>query len=241
MEQELKDQNTKDVGHGVPELMPGVKHANDQMPQLSKMQIDLMINAFAADFARVATLQYTNSVGQARMRWIGVDESHHELSHHPDSNKTSQEHLTKINKWYAEQLAYLAKRLAETPEPGGGGSLLDNTTIVWTNEAGQGELAHARRHPVACWSATGLGFRMGRSRSSSRRWRTTGCCWPWPTAWGNHILRSSATRTSAATGCSPCDLVIGHWWGYRPSCLRRPSSIAPSSGHPARMSATANQ
>ena len=32
----------------------------------------------------------------------------------------------------------LAKRLAETPEPGGNGSLLDNTLIIWTNELGKG-------------------------------------------------------------------------------------------------------
>ena len=31
------------------------------------MQIDLMVNSFVADFSRLATLQYTNSVGDARM------------------------------------------------------------------------------------------------------------------------------------------------------------------------------
>ena len=35
-------------------------------------------------------------------------------------------------------MAYLAKRLAETPELDGSGSLLDNTLIVWTNELGKG-------------------------------------------------------------------------------------------------------
>src|SRR5262245_12248691 len=102
MEQELQDTGGRDLGHAVPELEPGLKHENAQMPRLSKTQIDLMVNAFAGDFARVATLQYTNSVGQARMRWAGVEESHHELSHHPDSNRKSQECLTKINKWYCE-------------------------------------------------------------------------------------------------------------------------------------------
>ncbi len=162
MEQELKEQNSHDLDHPVPELEPGVRHANDQMPQLSRMQIDLMVNAFAADFARVATLQYTNSVGQARMKWVGVDESHHELSHHPDSNTKSVESLTKINKWYCEQLAYLAKRLAETPEPGGGGSLLDHTTIVWTNELGKGN-SHTLDDIPFVLVGNGLGFRMGRS------------------------------------------------------------------------------
>src|SRR5262252_6550782 len=119
MEEELRTAKTEDVGHAVPEPEPGVKKENDNIPRISKMQIDLMVNSFAADFARVATLQFTNSVGGARMRWIGVSEGHHELSHEPDSNAKAQEKLTKINKWFCEQLAYLAKRLAETPEPGG--------------------------------------------------------------------------------------------------------------------------
>jgi hypothetical protein len=162
MEQELQDTHSRDVGHAVPEIEPGVKHENANMPKTSKMQIDLMVNSFTADFARVATLQYTNSVGGARMRWIGVTEGHHELSHNPDSDKKSQESLTKINKWYCEQMAYLAKRLAETPEPGGGGSLLDNTLIVWTNELGKGN-SHTLNDIPFVLVGNGLDFRMGRS------------------------------------------------------------------------------
>ena len=72
------------------------------------------------------------------------------------------EKLTKINKWYCEQLAYLAKRLAETPEPGGGGSLLDNTLIVWTNELGKGN-SHTLDNTPFVLVGGGLDFRMGRS------------------------------------------------------------------------------
>jgi hypothetical protein len=96
------------------------------------------------------------------MRWIGVDESHHELSHHPDSNKKSQDKLININKWYAGQLAYLAKRLAETPEPGGGGNLLDNTLVIWTNELGKGN-SHTLNDIPFVLVGNGLDFRMGRS------------------------------------------------------------------------------
>lgn len=152
----------KDMGHAVPELEPGVKAENDNIPKISKLQIDLMVNSFAADFARVATLQYTNSVGMAKMRWLGVEEGHHELSHEPDSNKEAQEKLTKINTWFSEQLAYMAKRLAETPEPGGEGSLLDNTLIVWTNELGQGN-SHTMDNIPFVLVGNGLDFRMGRS------------------------------------------------------------------------------
>jgi hypothetical protein len=167
MEQELKAANGKDVGHPVPVLEPGVHRDNDKMPQLSKMQIDLMVNSFAADFARVATFQYTNSVGQARFRWLDITEGQHDLSHEPDNNTAAQEKLTRINKWYCEQLAYLAKRLAETPEPGGGGSLLDNTTIIWTNELGKGN-SHTLDNIPFVLVGGGLGFKMGRSLKYAR-------------------------------------------------------------------------
>jgi len=162
MEQEIKSSNQKDIGHPVPVLEPGVHRDNDKMPQLSKMQIDLMVNSFAADFARVATFQYTNSVGQARFRWLDIQEGQHDLSHEPDNNTVAQEKLTRINKWYCEQIAYLAKRLAETPEPGGYGNLLDNTLIVWTNELGQGNSHTLDNIPFALIGG-GAGFKMGRS------------------------------------------------------------------------------
>jgi hypothetical protein len=139
-----------------------LKEDNDSIPKLSKQQIDLMVNSFAQDFSRVASIQYTNSVGGAKMRWLGITEGQHELSHKPDKDVAAQEALTKINKWYAEQLAYLAKRLEETPEPDGQGSLLDNTLIVWTNELGQGN-SHTRNNIPFVLVGGGLDFKMGRS------------------------------------------------------------------------------
>jgi hypothetical protein len=167
MENELRSQKNSKVTHAVPVLEPGVHEDNDRMPQISKMQIDLLVNSFAADFARVATLQYTNSVGQPRMHWLGINEGQHDLSHEPDSNKDAQDKLTKINHWYCEQMAYLAKRLAETPEPGGGGSLLDNTMILWTNELGQGN-SHTLDNIPFVLVGGGLGFKMGRSLKYQR-------------------------------------------------------------------------
>jgi hypothetical protein len=145
-----------------PELERDVKNTNDNMPKISRMQIDLLVNSFLCDQARLATLQYTRSVGGARMRWLGIEESQHELSHHPDSNTDSQEKLTKINKWYCEQMAYLVRRLQETPEPGGGGTLLDNTVVIWTNELGKGN-SHTLDNIPFVLVGNGLEFRMGRS------------------------------------------------------------------------------
>jgi hypothetical protein len=165
-EQELRA-GSDDVGHAVPELEPGVKEENDNIPKITKLQIELMVSSFAADFSRVATLQMTNSVGGARFRWLGIDEGQHELSHHEDSKTESQEKLTKINKWYCEQFAYLAQRLAETPEPGGNGSLLDNTLLLWTNELGKGN-SHTLDNIPWVMVGNGLDFQMGRSLKYQR-------------------------------------------------------------------------
>ena len=162
MEEDLKTAVETDLDHPVPELEPGVKDENDNIPRISRMQIDLMINSFVADFTRVATLQFTNSVGQARMKWLNIEEGHHGLSHEPDDNDDAQDKLTRINKWYCEQLAYLVQSLADTPEPGGDGSLLDNTLIVWTNELGKGN-SHTLNDIPFVLVGGGLDFNMGRA------------------------------------------------------------------------------
>ena len=160
-EQELAA-HREQVAHAVPTLEQGILAENDHMPRASRMQIELVVAALAADFTRVATLQYTNSVGEPRMKWLGIDEGQHGLSHEPNSNADAQEKLTKINTWYAGEVAHLAQRLAATPEPGGDGSLLDHTTILWTNELGEG---NSHSHDDIPWLLVGggLGFKTGRA------------------------------------------------------------------------------
>ncbi len=167
MERELRDARAA-ANHPVPELEPGTRRDNDNMPKLTKMNLDLLAAAFTADFARVATFQFTNSVGGARMRWLGIDEGHHQLSHEPDSNVQAVDKLTRINKWYAEQIAYLAKKLADTPEPGGEGSMLDHTTIIWTNELGKGNSHTLNNIPFVLLGGGLDGIRMGRSLKQER-------------------------------------------------------------------------
>ena len=149
--------NHEPSNHPVPVLEQGVVEQNDQMPTISRMQIDLLVASLQADFTRVATLQFTNSVGQPSMRWLGFQDKQHDLSHKPNSDAEAQEKLTKINAWYAGEIAHLAHRLAETPEPGGNGSMLDHTTILWTNELGEGN-SHSHNDIPWVFIGGGLGF-----------------------------------------------------------------------------------
>jgi hypothetical protein len=134
----------------------------EHYPALSEVQQDLLVSALATDQCRIATLQYDRSVGNIRFKFLGIEEGHHELSHDPDDKTESTDKLIRINRWYAEQFARLAGRLAETPEPDGSGVLLDNTTIIWTNELGKGN-SHTLNDIPFVMIGGGLGFQMGRS------------------------------------------------------------------------------
>ncbi len=162
MEKEIKDSANQKLRVSPPALEEGIADQNDNVPRLSRMQIDLLVNSFVNDMARVATLQYTKSVGQAKMNWLNISDGHHSLSHEPDKNEEAVAKLTKINKWFAGELRYLVEKLASTPEPGDSGTLLDNTLVIWTNELGKGN-SHTLDNIPFLAIGGGFGFEMGRS------------------------------------------------------------------------------
>jgi hypothetical protein len=163
MEDEIANAAKQKLRVAAPSLEEGaIADQNDHVPRLSRMQIDLLVNSFVNDMARVATLQYTKSVGQARMNWLGISNNHHELSHEPDKDEAAVEKLVKINTWFAGELKYLVEKLASTPEPGERGTLLDNTLVVWTNELGKGN-SHTLDNIPFILIGGGFGFKMGRS------------------------------------------------------------------------------
>jgi hypothetical protein len=158
---EIKNQENRE--HLEPEIDPEIELVNDNTPAISRMQIDLMVNALANDMTRVASIQFMRSVGQARMRWLEIQEGHHALSHEPDDNQDAQDKLKRINAWFAGELAYLLGRLAGTPEPGGvSGSMLDHTQVVWLNELGKGN-SHTLSNIPFVLIGGGCGFKTNRA------------------------------------------------------------------------------
>src|SRR5437660_4205981 len=104
MEKEIKEAGRQKLRIGPPTLEEGVADQNDNVPRLSRMQVDLLVNSFVNDMARVATLQYTKSVGQARMNWLNITDGHHGLSHEPDKDEVALGKLIKINTWFGVEL-----------------------------------------------------------------------------------------------------------------------------------------
>jgi hypothetical protein len=118
-------------------------YSNDSFPAVGGVMMDLLTMAFACDLTRVASLQWSRSVSQVRFTWLGIPDGHHDLSHRSDSDADAVNKLTQINTWYAQQMAGLISRLQSTPDAGGG-TLFDNTMVLWTNELAKGN-THSRQ------------------------------------------------------------------------------------------------
>jgi hypothetical protein len=131
-------------------------HANENFPALVKLQTDLLISAFTCDRTRVASLQLSRSFSMVRHTWLGSNEGHHTLSH--DQNEWPV--LAAINRWYAEQLAYLLAEMKKVPD--GEGSLLDNTLVVYCNELHTGWDHKAGPEPTILAGRLGGAVRTGR-------------------------------------------------------------------------------
>jgi hypothetical protein len=106
--------------------------AHASIPGIGKAQLDLIIAALSCGLTRVASIQWTHTNCPHIFSWLGQTESHHGLSHYGNDN------YVRVEQWYAEQFKYLLDGLAARQDPGGGGTLLDTSLVVWAREMGDG-------------------------------------------------------------------------------------------------------
>jgi hypothetical protein len=100
-----------------------------------RLMYDLLVLAFRTDSTRVATFMTANEGSNKTYPMIGVNEGHHELSHHRNEND-KVEKLKKIDKFVIEQFAYFLQQLKGVPE--GEGTLLDHSLVMFGNGLGDG-------------------------------------------------------------------------------------------------------
>jgi hypothetical protein len=95
---------------------------------------DLMILGFQTDTTRIATLKLNNDHSALRFPNLlslqqtghGIDYMIHHLLSHSDGDD-----WLKVNQFFVEQVAYIARRLAAIQE--GSRTLLDNTMLLFTS------------------------------------------------------------------------------------------------------------
>ena len=138
-----------------PELAPDSAHT---MPDITTLQIDLLVMAMACDITRVGALQMSQGQNHITFPWLDSNWDGHALSHLGASDPARAE-IGLRDRWYAEKFAYLLSRLASIPE--GDGTMLDHTLVFWVNELAEGNThSHAGMPFVLAGGAAG--FRMGR-------------------------------------------------------------------------------
>jgi hypothetical protein len=104
--------------------------------------IDLAVTSLRCGFTRIATLQFGYGGGKWRFGWQGIDMNcHDDVAHHDTSDAGSTpvntNRVVLMNQYYASCVARLASALDAVPE--NGGTMLDNTLVVWANEFGRGD------------------------------------------------------------------------------------------------------
>ncbi len=123
-------------------------NGNDNIPAISRNQINLLVMALACDLTRVGSLQYGRGGAQHRFTWLGPEfnsdpdngpndgtQGIHGLAHN-ENTPSSRDKLARCHQWYSGEVLYLLQKLASISE--GAGSMLDNTVVLWLNEMGNG-------------------------------------------------------------------------------------------------------
>lgn len=159
IEQQLSNSAAACKGMTLPAKIDAGAIAN--FPTIGRLQTDLMVLAHSCGLTRVSTFMWGNADSWQFFPWIGVNEEHHTLSHSGDSDAAATAKLVKINLWHSEQVAYLMDKLAAVPDTAGG-TLLDNSVILWGNELGVGNSHTYKDIPWVLAGGSGGYFKMGR-------------------------------------------------------------------------------
>lgn len=109
---------------------------NDNVPALLDAQTELAVTALACGMTKVATIQLSHTVSPVVFSWAGNTDGHHSLSHADDGQTGKVQAFVDAERWVAGRFAHLLDRLANTADPETGGTLLDDTVVMWAKEMG---------------------------------------------------------------------------------------------------------
>jgi len=111
-----------------PDGFPVPQGAPKELTDHIRLMADLMVLGFQADVTRVCTFVLANEGSNRPYPVVGVNDGHHDLSHHGNDAK-KKEKIREINKYHTTQLAYLLGKLKSIRE--GDGTLLDHCMIAY--------------------------------------------------------------------------------------------------------------
>jgi hypothetical protein len=137
---------------------PTVPRPADGIPQdigeHMRLMCDIFVLALQTDATRVSTLKLNNDHSSLRFPNLGVDYMIHHLLSHQESDD-----WLKVNQFFVEQLAYIARKLDAIVE--GERTLLDSTVILFLSSMLTGS-HDATQLPVVLLGGGAAGIRGGR-------------------------------------------------------------------------------
>ncbi|MCL4204944.1 MAG: DUF1552 domain-containing protein [Pirellulaceae bacterium] len=138
---------------------PDMPRPQDGYPQdiveHMRLMCDILVLAFQTDTTRICTLKLNNDHGTLRFPHLGVDYMIHHLLSHADSDD-----WLKVNQFFLEQMAYIARRLDAIQE--GDRTALDNSMLLLCSSMLTGH-HDATQLPVVMLGTAGGQIQGGRS------------------------------------------------------------------------------
>lgn len=106
--------------------------------QANLVHLDILASAIACNATRVAGIQFgSDQVLQVDLPELGLQGDEHGLMLHSGMGDNFAK-LTQFEKWLSQRFVDLVNKLEATPDPDGGGSVLDSTLVVWARDMGDG-------------------------------------------------------------------------------------------------------
>ena len=146
VERRIQQTEEKNASSPLPEYdRPGIG-TPERFDDHCKLMFDLQHLAFQGDITRVTTFMY-GAEQRARMYpEIGLNESHHSMSHHGDSPENLSKYA-KLCTWHVELFAYLVDKMRNTPD--GDGTLLDHSLMMIGGGMSNGNIHSHMDVPIA--------------------------------------------------------------------------------------------
>jgi hypothetical protein len=136
-----QQQSSKPIDPGMARPIGVPQELQDHM----RLLCDLLVLSFRMDLTRVSTFMVARDGSDRVLRWLGLSEGHHALSHH-GSDEKKLEGVAKIDKFYMEQFAYFVKKLQSVKE--GSKTLLDNCMVLYGCGIGDGDRHNHNNLPI---------------------------------------------------------------------------------------------
>ena len=123
---------------------------------------DVLALALQADATRVASMMLANDLSVQSFGFLGIPESHHEVSHHQnDPDKINR--YQQINRWYVEQFVKFVQKLKSIPEADG--TLLDHSQVLFGSGLSDGNRHDPDNLPILLAGSAGGTLPLGQHLS----------------------------------------------------------------------------